>query len=124
MTPDRLLAEARALVHRRDGAASRVWPRAAAFPARQALEGSLAAFWSAHPTMAAVGSTTTRTQLVCLRTAIDPQVAHRAAYTWAALSEACHYHPYELFPTAGELTTWFAAVDDIAAALTAELAAA
>jgi hypothetical protein len=30
----------------------------------------------------------------------------RAAYLFAALSHACHYHPNELAPTAAELTGW------------------
>jgi hypothetical protein len=33
------------------------------------------------------------------------------AYVYAALSEACHYHAYELAPTAAELTRWITAVD-------------
>jgi hypothetical protein len=30
----------------------------------------------------------------------------RITYLLAALSQACHYHPYELAPTAAELTSW------------------
>ena len=37
---------------------------------------------------------------------LDPDTATRAAYLTAALSHACHYHPYELAPTAAELTGW------------------
>ena len=36
----------------------------------------------------------------------DRGTASRAAYLLAALSEACHYHPYELAPTATELVSW------------------
>jgi hypothetical protein len=35
-----------------------------------------------------------------------PGTARRASYLFAALSHACHYHPYELAPTAAELTGW------------------
>ena len=51
-------------------------------------------------------SCTTRSQLLCLTAYLDPGTARRAAYLFAALSRACHYHPYELAPTAAELTGW------------------
>ena len=41
---------------------------------------------------------------------LDARVAREAGYVWAALSDACHYHAYELAPTAGELTGWIDAV--------------
>ena len=47
-----------------------------------------------------------RSQLLCLTAYLDPSTASRAAYLFAALSRACHYHPYELAPTAAELTSW------------------
>ena len=47
-----------------------------------------------------------RSQLLCLTAYVDPGTASRAAYLFAALSHACHYHPYELSPTAAELTGW------------------
>jgi hypothetical protein len=37
---------------------------------------------------------------------LDRGTASRAAYLLAALSRACHYHPYELAPTAAELLGW------------------
>ena len=49
---------------------------------------------------------TMRSQLLCLTAYLDPGTASRAAYLLAALSRACHYHPYELAPTAAELTGW------------------
>ena len=42
--------------------------------------------------------------LLCLTASVDPDKAAPAAYLSAALSRACHYHPYELAPTAPELT--------------------
>jgi hypothetical protein len=44
--------------------------------------------------------------VVLRSTAIDPGQASRTAYVFAALSHACRYHPYELAPTAAELTGW------------------
>jgi hypothetical protein len=51
---------------------------------------------------------------------LDPATASRITYLLAALSHACHYHPYELAPTAPELTTWL----DQAAHLITQLHAA
>ena len=42
------------------------------------------------------------------------QLAARIAHTWSALSNACHYHSYELVPTAGELEGWIETVDAFA----------
>ena len=39
-----------------------------------------------------------RSQVLCLTAYLDRGTASRAAYLLAALSEACHYHPYELAP--------------------------
>jgi hypothetical protein len=48
---------------------------------------------------------------------VDEDVAARAAYLSAALSRACHYHPYELSPTASELTRWLNETADLVALL-------
>jgi hypothetical protein len=37
---------------------------------------------------------------------LDLGTATSTAYLISALSHACHYHPYELAPTAAELTGW------------------
>lgn len=47
-----------------------------------------------------------RSQILCLTAYLDCGTASRAAYFLAALSRACHYHPYELAPTAAELLGW------------------
>ena len=55
-----------------------------------------------------------RSQLTCLPFCLDAgdkEIGTQIAYTWAALSCACHFHPYELAPTAAELTGW---IDDVA----------
>lgn len=53
-----------------------------------------------------------RAQLLCLRQYLeDPPLARDFDATWIALSHACHYHPYELPPTSGELVGWQERVD-------------
>jgi hypothetical protein len=47
-----------------------------------------------------------RSQELCLTAYLDLGAARQATYLLAALSHACHYHPYELAPTAAELTGW------------------
>jgi len=47
----------------------------------------------------------------------------RAAYLIAALSRACHYHPYELAPTAAELTGWLDQAAEIVTQMQAATAA-
>jgi len=106
MTPDELLTAARDLMQRPDAVITGIWPRAAALLARQALEAAMADLWAAKPQAAEMPSCTMRSQLLCLTAYLSPGPARRAAYLFAALSHACHYHPYELSPTAAELTGW------------------
>jgi hypothetical protein len=54
---------------------------------------------------------------LCPTAYVDEDVAARAAYLSAALSRACHYHPYELAPTASELTRWLTETADLVALL-------
>ena len=44
-------------------------------------------------------------------------MARQIAFAYAALTVACHYHPYELAPTPTELTGWIADVDALVAQL-------
>jgi hypothetical protein len=113
MTPDDLLAAARDLISRDDAATAGVWPRTAALLARQALEGSIDQVWARRPDTAGLAERSMRTQLICLPAYINPGLATRAAYVWAALSSACHHHPYELPPTAAELTGWLDEVQQL-----------
>jgi hypothetical protein len=106
MTPEELLAEARQLIQRPDAVTAGIWPRAAALLARQALELAMTALWDASPQAAGLSGCKMRSQLLCLTTHVDEDTAARAAYLSAALSRACHYHTYELAPTAAELTRW------------------
>ena len=43
----------------------------------------------------------------------DTSLAGHAHYAWAALSEACHHHPYELAPGQGELGGWIDTLSEL-----------
>ena len=120
MTPNELLAAAKGLMQRPDTLITGIWPRAAALLARQALEAAMAELWASKREAAEISRCTTRSQLLCLTAYLDPGTASRAAYLFAALSRACHYHPYELAPTAAELAGWL----DQAAQIVTQLQAA
>lgn len=106
-----LIAEAHSLLSYSDAATAGVWPRAAALLARQALEQGLADFWQNRAP--GVEDCPRRSQLLCLRSYADEQLAEEASHTWAALSRACHHHAYELSPTASELERWMRSVADV-----------
>lgn len=88
-----------------------VWPRAVAFLMRMALESAIDEFWAAR--VPALRDCSMRAQLLCMREYTDRRIAARADAVWGALSNACHYHHYELVPTAAELRAWHAEVSDI-----------
>jgi hypothetical protein len=104
MRPQELLTAAMRLMRRNDAGTAGIWPRAAALLARQALELAMAEMWAAKPQATGLSRCSMRSQILCLAAYLDPDTATRAAYLSAALSHACHYHPYELAPTAAELT--------------------
>ena len=105
--PEQLLALARDVLSRPAGTGA--WPRAVALLARQALEQFPGDLWAwKAPDVALVS---TRAQLICLPAYLDDEIAARANHLWWALSRACHHHPYELPPTAAELT---ALLDELA----------
>jgi hypothetical protein len=106
MTPHELLAAARALIQRPDAPTAGIWPRAAALLARQAIQAAMAEMWAAQRQAADLSGSSMRSHVLCLTAYLDRGTASRAAYLLAALSEACHYHPYELAPTAAELVGW------------------
>jgi hypothetical protein len=105
MTPPELLAAAREILSgaAAQGVAER--SRIAALLARQALERRLIEFWNANPATAGLGRSSGRSQLTCLPAFLDAALAHEVSYAWAALSNACHYHSYDLSPTPAELTS-------------------
>jgi hypothetical protein len=85
------------------------WPRAGALLARQALETAIQDLWSRQaPAMAGVSM---RAQLLCLADYLDDTTAEDVAYAWTALSDACHYHPYDLAPTGAELANLLSMVE-------------
>ena len=120
MTPAALAAAARGVLHEPPAAASGGWPRMVAVLTRQALEQALAEFWASVPGAAGVSRCTYRTQFACLPFYLNAATAREAEYLWATLSEACHYHAYELAPTAAELTSWLDAVSGLAEAMSTE----
>jgi len=77
------------------------WSRTTAFLLRKALESCMHDFW--HRAQPGVERCRMRTQVLCLTRYVDESIARRVSGAWAALSAACHYHGYELDPTAGEL---------------------
>lgn len=91
-----------------------VWSRAATHLARQSLEGLLDELWRARAP--GTESCSTRAQLICLPFYVgDEKLARRVAHTWNALSHACHHHAYELAPTAPELQSWIAVIQELGA---------
>ena len=113
MTPADLLQAARQILGHTGGLAPALWPRAAAILARHALESAVRDMWTSRPGYESLAHSSMRAQLISLIEVVDPQSAARASFVWSALSEACHYHPYELAPTVGELTHWIDEVEEI-----------
>lgn len=113
VSPDVVLDHARALVTEPQPSMTGRWPRAAALLARQALEWGVAA--RCVELAPAVAQCNVRTQLLCLPLVVDEELAHDVTHTWAALSHACHYHPYDLSPTASELAGWMDTVERLLA---------
>ena len=94
------------------------WPRAAAFLARQALEDAVRGVW--HGAVASMRDANMTAKLVSLPFYLeDPELARRVRQCWAALSNGCHAHPYELAPTLSELEGWLEVVDELVVAVTA-----
>jgi len=104
-SPTELLSAADELLSAPRPASAGWWPTAVALLTRQALERSMESLWLKKAPQVAGASK--RAQLLCLRSFVDRSLALRADAAWTALSRACHDHPYELAPTAGELATWF-----------------
>ncbi len=115
-TPEDLLDAAKGLLSRPDANAKGIWPRAAAHLCRQALEASLAQWWTKR--LPGMETTSMRAQLVCLPTYLTTDgLAGQVAYTWSGLSNACHHHVYELAPSATELAAWLDIATELAHAV-------
>jgi len=117
VTPADLLAASRGLLKRPAFAGVGGWSRAVALLARQALETALDDFWKASPATAGLCRCSRKTQFTCLPFYLHPRLARDLGYVWSALSNVCHYHPYELAPTATELSGWIEAVATLLAAI-------
>ncbi|HET9895670.1 MAG TPA: hypothetical protein VFQ44_12145 [Streptosporangiaceae bacterium] len=113
MTPADLLVAARGLLEHDKQSAVGGWPRAVAFLTRQALEQALSDLWAGSRATTGLSECPMKTQLLCLPAYLEPGLAREIGYAWAALSNACHYHPYELAPTAAELSGWMTAVSNL-----------
>ncbi len=110
MKPTQLLQEARRLAERPDPGLTGIWPRAAAFAARRALEETLDVLWRLRaPGLQGVSA---RAQLACLPTFLrDEVLAGDVTFAFAVLSDACHHHDYVLTPTWAELDASLATVE-------------
>src|SRR5262249_39552838 len=102
-----VLAEARSVATLDDPGLVGLRERAAALLARQALEESVRETLRRRAPGTELVSA--RAQLLCLPTYAPDAAAADARYLWGVLSRACHHHPYELAPTANELTEWLSA---------------
>ena len=111
-SPHEILDLARSLVRRADPSTAGLWPRAAAFLARQALEAGILGLWRRRALD--LEGCSMGAQLICLRTYLgDAELAARAGHAWSALNRACHVNDYELAPTAWELEEWFSVVREL-----------
>lgn len=122
--PDRLSAQTRGLLDAgrelltyADASTAGRWPLAVSLLTRQGLEATLDSFWARR--VPAVAGASMRAQLLCLRELGDEESAELASDLWGLLSGACHHHPYDLSPTAGELLSWIEGVEDLARRLQA-----
>lgn len=107
-TPRQLLVAASDLLASPPPTLAGRWPRAIALMTRQAIEGALFDLW--REVSPGVEAAPMRAQLLVLRHELNRRIVSDAEYAWSALSRACHQHPYELVPTAGELAGWLEAV--------------
>lgn len=98
-----LLTLSRGLLSRPDAATAGLWPRASALLARQALETALDGYWSLRGV--GLDACPAKAQLICLGEYFDDaELAAAVRSCWAALSDVCHHHAYELAPTVAELS--------------------
>lgn len=119
MNGEDLLASAGDLLDRGLPDDSAYWPRAVAFLLRLSLERQIDAYW-ARGEQPAIADSPMRSQLLCLGHYAGAELTGRVRVLWAQLSEACHYHCYELAPVSGELRRWHDELSDLTARLALE----
>lgn len=114
MTAAALTIAARRLVEDGDPGTRGLWPRAALLLARQALELAVDDVWRRREP--GLEHCSARAQFLCLGPYLgDDSLAREAHVAWYAMSDGCHYRPYELPPTAEELARWLDVVDRVIA---------
>ncbi|MFC6882138.1 MULTISPECIES: hypothetical protein [Actinomadura] len=116
MAGDDLIAVADRIIRRELRVEEGASARTAAFLLRLALEREIDAYWESIG-LGPVADNPMRPQLLCLAEYADAAVAARASSLWGQLSQACHYHAYELAPTSRELRRWHTEVSRLSARL-------
>ena len=103
MTPLGFLDVADALVGHGGDDRTGGWPRIAAVLGRHAIEKALHQYWRLR--QPGVERCSGRAQFLCLNTYLSDRDLARATFVaWSDLSRCCHHHPYEIAPTADELS--------------------
>ncbi|MBF6098304.1 hypothetical protein IU510_09470 [Nocardia cyriacigeorgica] len=98
-----------------------MWPRAAAWMLRIAIEQAILELWRAvSPQMERV---TMRAQLLVLPKYIGEQAAAEARLLWSELSATAHHNDFELAPAVHELRRWQEAAHRVANAVDTAIAA-
>ena len=97
MTPHEKVLGAQLVLFRNP--ASLAHRRGSAFLARQAVEGAVRMALGKRESW----NMTFRSRFILLRLVCPEAMAREGHSLWAALSEVCHYHPYDLVPPASDV---------------------
>lgn len=89
--------------------------RGAALALRTALE--IAVDHTLDAAVTGLAGTTMRAKMLCLRCYTAEETARRARAVWSHLCLGCHYHQYEIGPTADQVRTWQTEVGELVAVL-------
>lgn len=86
--------------------------RSAAIVTRQVLEEALVEYMEKkHDKIRQPNFNAILVTLEYLSAEQDKEILRQVAWTWSALSNACHAHAYALEPTAAEVERWIEVVD-------------
>ena len=122
MVTQQILAVARELVFGGRADYPGAWSRTAAVLGRLVIEGAMRRYWNLR--VPGLERCSSHAQLLCLGSYIPDRALVRAtAAAWADFSRACHHHPYELGPTADELSAWLTVAAEFAAEVDRQVAA-
>ncbi|WP_208605861.1 hypothetical protein [Streptomyces albus] len=80
--------------------------RGAAFALRAALETAVAECLAAHAAPRAIRDGSLRSGFLWLRGCAEAGTVRRARSVWTLLCLGCHYHQYEIGPTADQIRAW------------------